>query len=47
MTLKNYSAGKDNKHLLWTIDEDDMLECNTVIVFLEWGIAFLRKYSDV
>ena len=53
MTLNmNYSAEKDYKHLLWTIEEDDMLECNILEFkvcdcFLEWGTAFLRKYSDV
>ena len=40
MTLKNYSARKDNKHLLWTIDEDDMLECNIVIVFWNGELLF-------
>ena len=50
--IMNYSAGKDQKHLLWTIDEDVILKCNIsefrlCDCFLEWGIAFLKKYSNI
>lgn len=53
MTLNiKYITTKDHKHLLWTMDEDDMFKCKISKItvcdcFLEWGIAFLRKYSDV
>ena len=38
----NYSAGKDQKHLLWTIDEDVMPKCNILEFRLcDWGILEL------
>ena len=45
--IMNYSAGKDQKHLLWTIDEDVIPKCNisefrVCDCFVEWGIAFLK-----
>ena len=53
MTLNiKYITTKDHKHLLWTMDEDNMSKCNISKItvcdcFLEWGIAFLRKYARV
>ena len=53
MTLNiKYITTKDHKHLLWTMDEDNMSKCNISKItvcdcFLEWGIAFLRKYACV
>ena len=47
----NYSAGKDQKHLLWTIEEDvpkcNISEFRVCDCFVEWGIAFLNKYSNI
>ena len=51
MTLEiKYLTGTDYKHLLWV--EDDILKCNisefrVCDCFVEWGVAFLRKYSNV
>ena len=45
-----YITTKDHKHLLWTVDEDDGSKMSKITVcdcFLEWGIAFLRKYTGV
>ena len=49
MTLNiKYITTKERKHLIWTVDED--LKCNISKItvcdcFLEWGIAFLKKYT--
>ena len=47
LNIKCFST-KENKHLLWAVKEDEKCNITKITVcdcFLEWGIAFLRKYA--